>query len=600
MNKKVFWILKKCIRYCFPFVAVNILITFAVTLLSLGINILNKNVVNELTSNIKFGSISLRFSVLVIVYIVFYFVNASSGFFITLGNNFYRLNIDQLFQKIFMYKSYHTPQERFFDHSFMEKYSFLNGRIHMISSYIGNLCKLLFSNIAAIVGALALFIQYEPILVIFLTLHALISYWLITIVTKRQYELDKKQIKEQRFSDYYRGVLTGKESAKELRLYKTKTFMYNKWLPFYEKLWHEKLNLSLENTKIFNRYAIVQFVFRVIGIAILLFGIYQHRYNAGEFIMLFGLIEGTMSQITGLANSIAGGILKDTKYLCDYYDFINGTTDQEIKQLQKLTQHPFELRFGSFCSYQIKNVSYTYPMGDKKAVDSVSLTIQKGEIISVLGYNGSGKTTLSKIINGSLTPQEGEIFFNGMPIDKNNRKSVGFYFGNAPQEFSRFSLPVKEFIGLGCVEKMFDEGELHHVYEKIGVKDLLSNYKDGDKTILGKEYDDNGIDLSGGEWQRLIVASAYMGEPEVLLLDEPTASIDPLLEMEFINNLRTNLRGKTAILISHRIGFARIADRIVLLKDGKIAEQGTHEELLRNNGYYSKLYNEQKKLYIEE
>ena len=97
-----------------------------------------------------------------------------------------------------------------------------------------------------------------------------------------------------------------------------------------EKLWHEKLNLSLESTKIFNKYAIVQFVFRVIGIAILLFGIYRHRYNAGEFIMLFGLIEETMSQITGLANSIAGGILKDTKYLCDYYDFINGTTDQEI------------------------------------------------------------------------------------------------------------------------------------------------------------------------------------------------------------------------------------------------------------------------------
>jgi len=153
---------------------------------------------------------------------------------------------------------------------------------------------------------------------------------------------------------------------------------------------------------------------------------------------------------------------------------------------------------------------------------------------------------------------------------------------------------------LGCVDKMFDDDELHQVYEKTNLKDFLSKYKDGENTILGKEYDDNGVDLSGGEWQRLIVAAAHMGEPEILLLDEPTASIDPLLEEEFINNLRMNLQGKTAVLISHRIGFARIADRIVLLNDGKITEQGTHEELLKHNGYYAKLHNEQKKLYTEE
>jgi len=600
MNRKILWILKKCLRYCWPYITINILITFLVTLLSLAINVLNKNVVNELTLNITSGTISIRFVLFVIAYIVFYFINASSGFFIMLGNNFYRLNIDQLFRKIFMYKSYHTPQERFFDHSFMEKYSFVNGRTHIISSYIGNLCKLLFSNIAAITGALALFIQYEPFLVVFLTLLTIMSFWLTTAVTKKQYELDKKQIKEQRFSDYYRGVLTGRGHAKELRIYKLKSFMYNKWIFFYEKILQEKLKLSVESTKIFNRYDIAQFAFRVMGIAILLLGIYRQRYDVGEFVMLFGLIEGTMSQIRGLTKSIAGGVLKDAKYLCDYYDFINPITDQEIKQLQKSAAPPFELKFGPFQSYQMKNISFTYPMGNKKAVDDVSLTIKKGEIISILGYNGSGKTTLSKIMNGSLAPQEGKILLNGIPIDDSNRKSIGFYFGNGPQEFSRFSLPIKEIIGLGCVEKMFDDDELHQVYEKTNLKDFLSKYKDGENTILGKEYDDNGVDLSGGEWQRLIVAAAHMGEPEILLLDEPTASIDPLLEEEFINNLRMNLQGKTAVLISHRIGFARIADRIVLLNDGKITEQGTHEELLKHNGYYAKLHNEQKKLYTEE
>ncbi len=600
MNKKIFWLLKKSIRYCFPYIAVNIIITLFVTLLSLAINIINKNAINELSTNITNGVISVRFITLIILYIVLHFINSSSGFLIVLGNNFYRLNIDQLFQKIFMYKSYNTPQEMFFDHSFMEKYSFMSGRIDMISSYIGNLCKLLFSNIAAIVGALILFIMYEPWLIGFSIIHAIIFSIIITIVTKKQYELDKKQIKEQRFSNYYNGVLTGKGNAKEIRIYKLKSFFYNKWIHFYEKLRLERLELSLESTKIFNKYSIAKFAFRVAAIGILLFGIYNKRYDVGVFVMLFGLIDTIMSEITGLASTIISGVLKDTKYLCDYYDFINPTSNDEIKQLKKLVIPKFQLKFGDFVSYKIKNVSYTYPLGNKKAVDNVSLEIKKGEIISLLGYNGSGKTTLSKIINGSFSPQEGELVLNGIPIDDDNRRFIFSYFGNAPQEFSHFSLPIKEIIGLGCVEKLSDEKELQLVYEKTELENLLSKYEDGDKTILGKEYDDKGIDLSGGEWQRLIIASAYMGEPEILLLDEPTAAIDPLLEMEFIKNLRENLKGKTAILISHRIGFARIADRIVMMNEGKITEQGTHEELLRTNGYYSKLFNEQKKLYMEE
>lgn len=600
MNKKVFWLFKKSIKYCYPYIAVNIIITLFVTLLSLAINILNKNVINELASNITSGNISNLFIILIITYVILYFINASSGFLIVLGNNFYRLNIDQLFQKIFMYKSYNTPQTMFYNHDFMGKYSFLSGKTNMISSYIGNLCKLLFSNIAAIVGSLIVFIIYEPWLILFSILHATLTTIIISVVTKKQYELEKKQIKEQRFSSYYNSILTGKGSAKELRIYKLKSFIYNKWIHFYEKLRLENLKLSLSSTKLFNKYSIAKFAFRVAAIGILLFGIYNKRYDIGIFVMLLGLIDTTMSEITGLASTVVSGVLKDTKYLCDYYDFINPTSDKEIKQLKKLSIPNLELNFGSFNSYEISNVSFTYPLGEKKALDNISLKINKGEIISLLGYNGSGKTTLSKIINGSFSPQEGKVLFNGISIDEKNRKSLFSYFGNAPQEFSRFSLPINELIGLGCVEKLSDEKEIQLVYKKTGINELLSKYKDGDRTILGKEYDEKGIDISGGEWQRLVIASAYMGEPEILLLDEPTASIDPLLEMEFIKNIRGNLSGKTAILISHRIGFARIADKIIMMDEGKIIEQGTHGELLNNNGYYSKLFNEQKKLYAEE
>lgn len=147
---------------------------------------------------------------------------------------------------------------------------------------------------------------------------------------------------------------------------------------------------------------------------------------------------------------------------------------------------------------------------------------------------------------------------------------------------------------------MKDEVELAKAYRKAGMNDLIGGFEHRDQTILGKAYDDQGTDLSGGQWQRLIIASAYMGEPEILVFDEPTASIDPLKEMELIKDFRKNLSGKTAILISHRIGFARLADRIVMMENGRVAESGTHDELLATNGIYARIFKEQRKLYQEE
>lgn len=126
---------------------------------------------------------------------------------------------------------------------------------------------------------------------------------------------------------------------------------------------------------------------------------------------------------------------------------------------------------------------------------------------------------------------------------------------------------------------------------------FLEKHERVDGTFIGKDCDENGVDLSGGEWQRLVIASSYMGEPDVLIMDEPTASIDPLREMEMLSSFRKNLGGRTAVLISHRIGFARLADRIIMRENGKITESGTHAELLEKGGYYARLFNEQNKLY---
>lgn len=336
----------------------------------------------------------------------------------------------------------------------------------------------------------------------------------------------------------------------------------------------------------------------------LLYSVRTGSCDVGTFVMLMGISTECNGKIKDIVSNLMKGIAEDIRYFKEYYDFVAPMENREIrkclKELKKVQYSPENCqKQGPFDKLEIKNVSYAYPGGTGKAVDDVSLNIERGKIVSILGYNGSGKTTLMKMIYRGLHPKEGQIFLNGKEYDAIDSEEIYKYFGVAPQEFSCYALPLHQNVGLGRIERMDEGACLQKAYADAGMDALLRKLPDGEDTIIGKDYDPNGILLSGGEQQKVVLAAAYMGEPEVLVLDEPTASIDPFKELELIQNLRDLLRERTAILVSHRIGFARLADLIVMMRDGAIIEQGTHEELLNKKGYYAEMFYAQKELYEE-
>ncbi|MGN0037674.1 MAG: ATP-binding cassette domain-containing protein [Coriobacteriales bacterium] len=242
--------------------------------------------------------------------------------------------------------------------------------------------------------------------------------------------------------------------------------------------------------------------------------------------------------------------------------------------------------------FSARGVGFSYT-GSRQELRGVDLDIYPGEVVALVGENGSGKSTLVKLLMGVLPPQEGELRFKGVPYSQLQpgqlSKGIGAFF----QDFYLYHHTLGENIAYGNVEQMGDEQAVLQALERGGAAHLLQRLPRGLQTMVRKRIDRNGVEFSGGEKQLLACARAYMGDKEVMVFDEPASMLDPLAELDQFARIRQRIGGNTGILISHRVGFARLADRIVVMEGGHVAEQGTHSELLAAGGLYARFFSEQ-------
>jgi ATP-binding cassette subfamily B protein len=318
------------------------------------------------------------------------------------------------------------------------------------------------------------------------------------------------------------------------------------------------------------------------GYAYLVFQALEGRITIGTLTLLTGAIAGANSELQTVF-SLFSNISEQSLFLTDLLAFLKESPRIVSKPNARPAPRPIrgELEF--------RDVSFHYPGSDKLILQHLNLRISTGERVALVGENGQGKTTLVKLATRLYDPTEGSILIDGVDLREYEvdelRREIGVLF----QDFFRYDMPVRDNIGVGRVELSKDDAPLWDAARRSQADEIVGQLPGGLEQMLGTRFD-GSVDLSGGQWQRLALARAYLRNAQILILDEPTASLDAVAESEVFNAFSELTEDRIALLISHRFSTVRMAGRIVVLSAGQISEEGSHEELVSNGGIYGKLF----------
>ena len=406
---------------------------------------------------------------------------------------------------------------------------------------------------------------------------------------------------------YYSDIMVNKDLAKEIRMFDlSDTFIeryetvFDKYFAGIKKLvWHE------------NAW---HFVMTVLSCAanFLFFGYFAYSViTGGMMIGDYSLYTGALAQITSnvaLIISTSASIYEGTLFIDNLISFLKVKKtvaplcelERDEKGKRKLDSEPLKISHGQPHTIAFENVGFAYPGTDRKVLDGINLTVRPGETLVLVGLNGAGKTTLLKLLTRLYDPTEGRILLDGHDLREYDVQDLYRMFGIIFQDFGKYAVSVSENIRFGDIYRKAGIEDIRKAAEESDADDYIERLPDGYDTPLMRVFEDNGIELSIGQWQKLAIARAFYSESDVLILDEPTASLDALAEQEVFAQFDRLRADKTTIFVSHRLSSATVASKIAVLEYGRLIEEGTHKELMDKGGRYCELFSTQAKRYMSE
>ncbi len=442
-------------------------------------------------------------------------------------------------------------------------------------------------TLLTLAGAL---IAYSPWLLLLLAIAVIPSFLGETHFASLGYSLLFRWTPERRQLDYLRYVGASDKTAKEVQMFGLAPWITERYATLSQKFYEENRALSV-------RRGVVSALLSILGTI---------GYYAAYVIILLHAVHGeiTIGMLTFLAASFARGrdviqstllsasnVYEQALYLRDLFVFLDMRPTIESPPNPRLVPRRIESGF------VFENVGFRYPGSERWAVRNVDMVLQPGERVALVGENGAGKTTITKLMARLYDPTEGRITLDGVDLKEYDLVSLRHAIGVIFQDFVRYDMRFDENIGVGEIESVRADLDKRNgtpsaittAAENSLAASLLPRFTKGYQQMLGRRFDD-GVDLSGGEWQKIALARAYIRDAQVLILDEPTAALDARAEYEVFLRFSELVAGRMAVLISHRFSTVRMADRIIVLRHGKVEEQGSHEELLARHGLYEELF----------
>lgn len=441
------------------------------------------------------------------------------------------------------------------------------------------------SNLIIGMGVIVLIAVYAPVL--FAVTVALLA--VNAAINSRQnvieIEANGKMARFNRIFSYLGYNLLDFRYGKDFRLYNAKDMMADKWESYSLKSlknwkWQADKRLPFDILKVCSDVARDFGSYFYLGVLVI-----TGKITIGVFSQMLAASAAFHSSMQGIIYNIQE-IIKRTNYAYEYVKFMNYPA-----AVEKGTRHVE----GNSHVIEFKNVSFAYPGSEVSVLKGINLVLNQGEHLSVVGLNGAGKTTFVKLLCRLYDPVEGEILLDGINIKEYDYKEYMTLFSPVFQDFKLFGFSIKENIVL---DGKFREEEVDALIEQVGLSEKLNSLEKGKETILFKTFDENGIEPSGGEQQKIAIARALFKKASVVILDEPTAALDPVAEYDIYRQFHTLVLGKTAIYISHRLSSCKFCDRVAVFSEGKIMEYGTHEELVGiKGGIYAEMFAAQAQYY---
>jgi ATP-binding cassette subfamily B protein len=444
-------------------------------------------------------------------------------------------------------------------------------------------------SVVAIISVLGLIVVHVWWAVPIIILFSVPLFWIAIVAGQKNYDAEVQTHKYERRYGYYTDILTSREAVEERTLFGYAADVNRRFSEQFEIAYKIQLSAVLKTYIAMKSASIAMAIIALLIAFTLITPVIAGDLSPGMFMGIITAVFGMVGTLGWSLQDAAENLSQSREFMNDLTKYMELDRTPDATDLPDAQPLPFE-------RLEFRNVSFKYPTGASLILDGLSFALEAGKHYAFVGANGAGKTTITKLLTGLYDEYDGEILINGKELRTYPASTLKALFSVVYQDFARYQVSLAHNIALGDAAHDISSQQIYSITANVGLTDAIAELTEGIDTPLGKILAD-GVDISGGQWQKVAIARSLLNRALIKVLDEPTAALDPIAESRIYQEFEELMKGKTTILISHRLGATKLADEILVIDKGGIAERGSHAELINKDGIYAQMFAAQRKWY---